>query len=108
MFVGLIQKQLCLYGHPDETWEVTRGINFARNKMSRDEWLYLVAAHSDLWLFYVAFFYASNLNANERLLLSLCHSLLVHTIFSFQMHDTTVTVHNDSCSRIVFLQDAFV
>ncbi|KAJ0735184.1 putative chromatin regulator PHD family [Helianthus annuus] len=34
--------------------------------MSRDEWLYLVAVHSDSWLFNVAFFYAAYLNKNQR------------------------------------------
>ncbi|KAJ0735187.1 putative chromatin regulator PHD family [Helianthus annuus] len=74
------KDNLCLYGYPDGSWEVTLpshevppvipdpalGINFARNKMSRDEWLYLVAVHSDSWLFNVAFFYAAYLNKNQR------------------------------------------
>ncbi|KAF5782829.1 hypothetical protein HanRHA438_Chr11g0513421 [Helianthus annuus] len=99
------KDNLCLYGYPDGTWEVTLpshevppvipdpalGINFARNKMSRDEWLYLVAVHSDSWLLNVAFFYAAYLNKNQRFTLFL----------TFKCMMSTVAVHNDSYSFFV-------
>ncbi|XP_044432235.1 PHD finger protein ALFIN-LIKE 2-like [Triticum aestivum] len=64
------KENLCLYGHPDGTWEVSLpaeevppelpepalGINFARNGMNRRDWLSLVTVHSDSWLLSVAFF----------------------------------------------------
>ncbi|XP_037444118.1 PHD finger protein ALFIN-LIKE 3-like isoform X1 [Triticum dicoccoides] len=74
------KENLCLYGHPDGTWEVSLpaeevppelpepalGINFARNGMNRRDWLSLVAVHSDSWLLSVAFFFGAPLTANER------------------------------------------
>lgn len=74
------KENLCLYGHPNETWEVTLpaeevppelpepalGINFARDGMNRRDWLSLVAVHSDSWLVSVAFYLGARLNRNER------------------------------------------
>lgn len=74
------KDNLCLYGHPDETWEVTLpaeevppelpepalGINFARDGMNRKDWLSLVAVHSDSWLISVAFYNGAAFNGNER------------------------------------------
>ena len=77
---GLDKENLCLYGHPNESWEVTLpaeevplelpelalGINFARDGMNRKDWLSLVAVHSDSWLISVAFYLGARLNRNER------------------------------------------
>ncbi|KAB1217621.1 PHD finger protein ALFIN-LIKE 1 [Morella rubra] len=74
------KENLCLYGHPNELWEVTLpaeevppelpepalGINFARDGMKRTDWLSLVAVHSDCWLLSVAFYFGARLNRNER------------------------------------------
>ncbi|XP_076953387.1 PHD finger protein ALFIN-LIKE 1-like [Bidens hawaiensis] len=74
------KENLCLYGHPNETWEVTLpaeevppelpepalGINFARDGMHRRDWLSLVAVHTDSWLLAVAFYFGARLNRNER------------------------------------------
>ncbi|KAM1020248.1 hypothetical protein ACFX13_042244 [Malus domestica] len=74
------KENLCLYGHPDESWEVTLpaeevppelpepalGINFARDGMNRKDWLSLIAVHSDSWLLSVAFYFGARLNRNER------------------------------------------
>ncbi|KAA3463767.1 PHD finger protein ALFIN-LIKE 1-like isoform X1 [Gossypium australe] len=73
-------ENLCLYGHPNESWEVSLpaeevpaefpepalGINFARDGMNRKDWLSLVAVHSDSWLISLAFYLAARLNRNER------------------------------------------
>ncbi|XP_015089207.1 PHD finger protein ALFIN-LIKE 2-like isoform X2 [Solanum pennellii] len=81
------KENLCLYGHPNETWEVNLpadevppelpepalGINFARDGMNRIDWLSLVAVHSDCWLLSVAYFFGARLNKNERKRL---HSLI--------------------------------
>ncbi|KAG6758218.1 hypothetical protein NC652_026322 [Populus alba x Populus x berolinensis] len=74
------KENLCLYGHPNESWEVTLpaeevppelpepalGINFARDGMTRKDWLSLVAVHSDSWLLSVGFYFGARLNRNER------------------------------------------
>lgn len=74
------KENLCLYGHPNESWEVNLpaeevppelpelalGINFARDGMQRKDWLSLVAVHSDCWLLSVAFYFGARLNRNER------------------------------------------
>ncbi|KAF5959668.1 hypothetical protein HYC85_000877 [Camellia sinensis] len=74
------KENLCLYGHPNDTWEVTLpaeevppelpepalGINFARDGMNRRDWLSLVAVHTDSWLLAVAFYFGARFNRNER------------------------------------------
>jgi hypothetical protein len=74
------KENLCLYGFPEETWEVNLpadevppelpepalGINFARDGMQRKDWLSLVAVHSDAWLLAVAFYYGARFDRNER------------------------------------------
>ncbi|CAA0836817.1 PHD finger protein ALFIN-LIKE 5 [Striga hermonthica] len=67
------KENLCLYGFPDEHWEVNLpaeevppelpepalGINFARDGMQEKDWLALVAVHSDAWLLSVAFYFGA-------------------------------------------------
>lgn len=67
------KENLCLYGLPNETWEVNLpaeevppelpepalGINFARDGMEEKDWLALVAVHSDAWLLAVAFYFGA-------------------------------------------------
>ncbi|KAL8102814.1 PHD finger protein ALFIN-LIKE 1-like isoform X2 [Apium graveolens] len=74
------KENLCLYGHSNESWEVTLpaeevppelpepalGINFARDGMNRRDWLALVAVHTDSWLLSVAYYFGARLNRNER------------------------------------------
>ncbi|KAG0450263.1 hypothetical protein HPP92_026981 [Vanilla planifolia] len=74
------KENLCLYGHPNNTWEATLpaeevppelpepalGINFARDGMNRRDWLSLVAVHSDSWLLSVAFYLGARFNGNDR------------------------------------------
>eukprot|EP00249_Psilotum_nudum_P016700 c25953_g1_i5 orf=791-1531(-) len=74
------KENLCLYGLPDEQWEVNLpaeevppelpepalGINFARDGMQRKDWLSLVAVHSDAWLLAVASFYGARFDKNDR------------------------------------------
>lgn len=74
------KENLCLYGHPNESWEVNLpavevppelpepiiGINFARDGMRERDWLFLIAVHSDSWLLSVAFYFGAELNRNER------------------------------------------
>lgn len=76
----LEMENLCLYGHPNGTWEVNLpaeevppelpepalGINFARDGMQRKDWLSLVAVHSDCWLLSVSSYFGARLNRNER------------------------------------------
>ncbi|KAG6515622.1 hypothetical protein ZIOFF_026051 [Zingiber officinale] len=65
---------------PDETWEVNLpaeevppelpepalGINFARDGMEENDWLALVAVHSDSWLLAVAFYFAARFEFNKE------------------------------------------
>ncbi|CAN1301097.1 PHD finger protein ALFIN-LIKE 6 [Linum perenne] len=76
------KENLCLYGLPNETWEVNLpveevppelpepalGINFARDGMQEMDWLSLVAVHSDSWLLAVAFYFGARFGfgKNER------------------------------------------
>ncbi|CAL5199650.1 unnamed protein product [Lathyrus oleraceus] len=76
------KENLCLYGYPNETWEVNLpveevppelpepalGINFARDGMQEKDWLSLVAVHSDSWLLAVAFYFGARFGfgKNER------------------------------------------
>uniref|UniRef100_A0A7N0TWB8 PHD finger protein ALFIN-LIKE n=1 Tax=Kalanchoe fedtschenkoi TaxID=63787 RepID=A0A7N0TWB8_KALFE len=67
------KDNLCLHGLPNETWEVNLpveevppelpepalGINFARDGMQENDWLLLVAVHSDSWLLSVAFYFGA-------------------------------------------------
>ncbi|RWV99059.1 hypothetical protein BHE74_00015859 [Ensete ventricosum] len=64
MLLLAAKENLCLYGFPDEHWEVNLpadevppeipepvlGINFARDGTNKKDWLSLVAIHSDAWL----------------------------------------------------------
>ncbi|XP_020589088.1 PHD finger protein ALFIN-LIKE 8-like [Phalaenopsis equestris] len=74
------KENLCLYGLPNETWEVTLpaeevppelpepalGINFARDGMDEKDWLSLVAVHSDAWLFAVAFYFGARFGFDKE------------------------------------------
>lgn len=81
--VYLAEKEnLCLYGLPNEQWEVNLpaeevppelpepalGINFARDGMQEKDWLSLVAVHSDAWLLSVAFYFGARFgfDRNDR------------------------------------------
>ncbi|KAG6484224.1 hypothetical protein ZIOFF_061019 [Zingiber officinale] len=79
--VWVVEKEnLCLYGLPNETWEVTLpaeevppelpepalGINFARDGMEGKDWLALVAVHSDAWLLAVAFYFGARFGFDKE------------------------------------------
>ncbi|KAG7030505.1 PHD finger protein ALFIN-LIKE 5, partial [Cucurbita argyrosperma subsp. argyrosperma] len=73
------KENLCLYGLPNEQWEVNLpaeevppevpepalGINFARDGMQKKDWLSLVAVHSDAWLLAVAFYFGSRFGCDK-------------------------------------------
>eukprot|EP00252_Welwitschia_mirabilis_P025789 TRINITY_DN8200_c0_g2_i1.p1 TRINITY_DN8200_c0_g2~~TRINITY_DN8200_c0_g2_i1.p1 ORF type:complete len:254 (-),score=85.07 TRINITY_DN8200_c0_g2_i1:221-982(-) len=74
------KENLCLYGFPDESWEVNLpaeevppelpepalGINFARDGMQEKDWLSLVAVHSDAWLLAVAFYFGARFGFDKN------------------------------------------
>ncbi|XP_020701320.1 PHD finger protein ALFIN-LIKE 8 isoform X1 [Dendrobium catenatum] len=74
------KENLCLYGNPNETWEVALpaeevppelpepalGINFARDGMDEKDWLSLVAVHSDSWLLAVAFYFGARFGFDKE------------------------------------------
>ncbi|CAL9134690.1 unnamed protein product [Musa acuminata var. zebrina] len=74
------KENLCLYGFPNETWEVNLpaeevppelpepalGINFARDGMAEKDWLSLVAVHSDAWLLAVAFYFGARFGFDKE------------------------------------------
>ena len=51
---------------PPELPEPALGINFARDGMTKKDWLALVAVHSDTWLLAVAFYNGARLNKEGR------------------------------------------
>ncbi|PHT89561.1 PHD finger protein ALFIN-LIKE 4, partial [Capsicum annuum] len=67
------KENLCLYGIPNETWEVNLsveevplelpdpalGINFARDGIQEKDWLSLVAVHRDSWMLSVAVYFGA-------------------------------------------------
>ncbi|GMJ15713.1 alfin-like 5 [Hibiscus trionum] len=73
------KENLCLYGLPNEQWDVTLpaeevppelpepalGINFARDAMQEKDWLALVAVHSDSWLLAVAYYFGARFGFNR-------------------------------------------
>ena len=97
-FFCVEKENLCLYGHPNESWEVNLpaeevppelpepalGINFARDGMQRKDWLSLVAVHSDCWLLSVSFYFGARLNRNERYLFSFSLNLSFFLITWFR------------------------
>ena len=84
VFYSAEKENLCLYGFPNENWEVNLpaeevppelpepalGINFARDGMQEKDWLSMVAVHSDAWLLSVAFYFGARFgfDRNDRLL----------------------------------------
>lgn len=86
------KENLCLYGFPNEQWEVNLpaeevppelpepalGINFARDGMQDKDWLALVAVHSDAWLLSVAFYFGARFGfdkSDRRRLFSMINEL---------------------------------
>ncbi|EXB38907.1 PHD finger protein ALFIN-LIKE 5 [Morus notabilis] len=86
------KENLCLYGLPDEKWEVNLpaeevppelpepalGINFARDGMEENDWLALVAVHSDAWLLSVAYYFGARFGfrqADRKRLFSMINDL---------------------------------
>lgn len=83
------KENLCLYGYPSETWEVTLpaeevppelpepalGINFARDGMDEKDWLSLVAVHSDAWLLAVAFYFGARFGFDKEARKRLFHMI---------------------------------
>ena len=71
---------MCLYGFPNEHWEVNLpaeevppelpepalGINFARDGMQEKDWLSMVAVHSDAWLLSVAFYFGARFGFDKN------------------------------------------
>uniref|UniRef100_A0A7S0S218 Zinc finger PHD-type domain-containing protein n=1 Tax=Chlamydomonas leiostraca TaxID=1034604 RepID=A0A7S0S218_9CHLO len=74
------KDNMTLFAFPDGTWHATLpseevppevpepalGINFARDGMSKKDWLGLVAVHSDSWLLALAFYKAARFDAGQR------------------------------------------
>ncbi|KAL2935922.1 PHD finger protein ALFIN-LIKE 5 [Bienertia sinuspersici] len=68
---------LCLYGFPNQVWEVNLpglsgelpeprvGINFARDVMTRHEWLRMLALHSDPWLVSIVSYVATKFSFDK-------------------------------------------
>ena len=75
-------ENLCLYGLPNGSWELNLpvdevppelpepalGINFSRDGMPEENWVSLIAVHSDSWLIAVAFYFGArfSFDKNER------------------------------------------
>ncbi|KAL7119749.1 hypothetical protein ACP275_02G081400 [Erythranthe tilingii] len=111
------KENLCLYGLPNETWEVNLpveevppelpepalGINFARDGMQEKDWLSLVAVHSDSWLLSVAFYFGARFGfgkSERKRLFQMIND--VPTVFEVvtgavkQAKEQSATPHNNS------------
>lgn len=119
-FVITEKENLCLYGHPNEHWEVNLpaeevppelpepvlGINFARDGMAEKDWLSLVAVHSDAWLLAVSFFFGARFGFDKAdRYVSTCHTtrfirleLLLSLIF---LHLCSLVVYR--CKLLIVL-----
>ncbi|KAE7998495.1 hypothetical protein FH972_003035 [Carpinus fangiana] len=117
----LEKENLCLYGFPNEQWEVNLpaeevppelpepalGINFARDGMQEKDWLSLVAVHSDAWLLAVAFYFGARFGfdkADRKRLFSMINDL--PTIFEVvtgstkkQPKEKSVSNHSSNKSK---------
>ncbi|MED6221679.1 PHD finger protein ALFIN-LIKE 4 [Stylosanthes scabra] len=110
------KENLCLYGFPTEEWEVnlpveevppeipepTLGINFARDGLDKQEWLSLVAAHSDAWILAVAFYFGARVGfdrADRKRLFTMINDL--PTIFEVVtgMGKTPASNHSSNKSK---------
>ena len=98
------KENLCLYGLPNETWEVNLpaeevppelpepalGINFARDGMNEKDWLSLVAVHSDSWLLSVAFYFGARFSFDKESRYFICsyykNSVSVNVFDLFHVH----------------------
>mmetsp|Transcript_5385 Transcript_5385/g.9299 ORF Transcript_5385/g.9299 Transcript_5385/m.9299 type:complete len:249 (+) Transcript_5385:186-932(+) len=74
------KDNLVLFSFPDGTWAVdypaeevppempepALGINFARDGMTRKDWMAIVAVHADAWLMATAFYKGARLTKEER------------------------------------------
>lgn len=109
--VVIEKENLCLYGLPNETWEVNLpveevppelpepalGINFARDGMQEKDWLSLVAVHSDSWLLAVAFYFGARFGfgKNERYVVK--YNIYVLLLFS----TTCIAMFSLSCRSLL-------
>lgn len=73
------KQELCLHGRPDGSWDLNPpeqdvppelpdpvvGINYARDEMPEKQWISYIAAQSDAWLVYVAFFMAARIGFDK-------------------------------------------
>ncbi|XP_056866811.1 PHD finger protein ALFIN-LIKE 6-like [Raphanus sativus] len=73
-------ENLCLYGLPNGSWEVdlpvdevppelpepALGINFARDGMAKENWVSLIAVHSDSWLISAAFYIGARFSFDKN------------------------------------------
>ncbi|KAE8651982.1 hypothetical protein Csa_016936 [Cucumis sativus] len=77
-FYGLCdsgEEIFCLYGHPNETWEMVLPVG--RDGMDRKYWRPLVAVHGDSCLLSVAFYFGARLDRSKRYNCSTFEFLLV-------------------------------
>ncbi|KAM0017698.1 hypothetical protein Hdeb2414_s0027g00691011 [Helianthus debilis subsp. tardiflorus] len=115
------KENLCLYGLPNEQWEVTLpaeevppelpepalGINFARDGMPEKDWLALVAVHGDAWLLAVAFYFGARFGfdkADRKRLFNMINDLptifeVVSGVAKKQVKDKSTVSNSSSKSK---------
>ncbi|KAL6650778.1 hypothetical protein ACP70R_009703 [Stipagrostis hirtigluma subsp. patula] len=111
------KENLCLYGLPNETWQVTLpaeevppelpepalGINFARDGMAEKDWLSLVAVHSDSWLMAVAFYFGARFGfdkeARRRLFMMISGLPTVYEVVAGVVKKQPKTPNGDSKNK---------
>ncbi|KAI3495712.1 hypothetical protein L1887_38058 [Cichorium endivia] len=112
------KENLCLYGFPSEQWEVNLpaeevppelpepalGINFARDGMQENDWLALVAVHSDAWLLSVAFYFGARFGfdkSDRKRLFNMINDLptIFEVVSGNTKKQTKMTNHNSNTSK---------
>lgn len=119
-FSSAEKENLCLYGFPNENWEVNLpaeevppelpepalGINFARDGMQEKDWLSMIAVHSDAWLLSVAFYFGARFgfDKNDRLL-SILSFWNLYCSFAILLYCTSFNlIYEVPTSHIAFVQ----
>lgn len=112
------KENLCLYGLPNESWEVNLpaeevppelpepalGINFARDGMNEKDWLSLVAVHSDSWLLSVAYYFGARFAFDKESRYFIC-SYYKNSVFYLFIYDL---FHVSECGPIPLSMSWFV
>ncbi|XP_047330115.1 PHD finger protein ALFIN-LIKE 3-like [Impatiens glandulifera] len=108
-------EYMCLYGDSDGSWRVsnatdevptdlpepTLGLLVGRDLMKRQDWLSLIALHTDCWLIALAFRFALHFDYKERnRLFNLINEMpTLHNLISLKKQDDNVDKDDDDDNK---------